>query len=252
MEYNDLVSIVLPVHNAQATLSRCVESLTGQTYKNIEIIAIDDKSTDESFKILKDFSKKDKRIHVFKNKKRYGLAICFNRALRCAKGKFIAFMDPRDRSLQQRIESQVLYLVENPDVVAVGAQCTFLNKHDRCVGKSSNPLEHESIYQRLLTATSLQFETAMINLSLLPKDLLKFTENAYPFVYANVFVKLINYGKLANLAAYLHFHQISSHSHHKKLTTTNRIFSHMLLWYKSITLYDYRPSLRSFSIFIPN
>ena len=83
-----LVSIILPVFNSEKFLHFCLKSLIRQSYKNIEIIAIDDNSKDNSFKILKSFRKQDKRLHVSKNIKKYGFPVCLNRALKKAKGQF--------------------------------------------------------------------------------------------------------------------------------------------------------------------
>src|SRR3954470_6995683 len=93
-----VVSILLPVYNAGKFLPECLESLKEQNYENIQIIAIDDKSKDNSYAILKKFQKQIKGLEVYKNKKHYGLAVCYNRAIRSAQGTFIAFMNPNDIS----------------------------------------------------------------------------------------------------------------------------------------------------------
>ena len=88
-----LISILLPVHNSEKYLSDCLKSLLSQTYKNIEIVAIDDKSSDKSYRILNQFKKTDKRVRVYRNVKRYGIAITLNRLLKKSKGSYLAFMD---------------------------------------------------------------------------------------------------------------------------------------------------------------
>jgi cellulose synthase/poly-beta-1,6-N-acetylglucosamine synthase-like glycosyltransferase len=79
-----LVSVILPVCNASRHLSACLESILKQKHQRIEVIAIDDKSIDASVKILKAYRRRDRRIKVFTNVKRYGLAITLNRALKQA------------------------------------------------------------------------------------------------------------------------------------------------------------------------
>src|SRR3989344_4392867 len=96
MTNSPLVSIVLPVQNCESFLPACLESLLKQSYENIEIIAIDDKSRDNSLKILKYYKKQDNRIKVFSNVKKYGFPVCFNRAFKKANGQFIAFMGAQD------------------------------------------------------------------------------------------------------------------------------------------------------------
>ena len=90
------VSILLPVYKNQDHLRMSVKCLTSQTYKYIEIIAIDDFSPNSSFQILKALAKRYKRLTVKRNKKHYGLAVTLNRAVKKAKGQFIAFASPHD------------------------------------------------------------------------------------------------------------------------------------------------------------
>src|SRR4051812_24815474 len=91
-----VVTVLLPVYNASKFLPECLESLQKQTYGDIQIIAIDDNSKDNSFTILKRFQRQFRGLEVYKNKKHYGIAVCYNRALKLAKGRFITFMNPND------------------------------------------------------------------------------------------------------------------------------------------------------------
>ena len=135
-----LISILLPVHNAEKYLADCLTSLLNQTYKNIEIVAIDDISSDKSYRILNQFRKKDKRIRVYKNVKRYGIGVTLNRLVNKAKGSYIAFMDTNDVSSPNRLKKQLNSWLQIPGIVAVGSQCTFINDHDKKIGKSDFPL----------------------------------------------------------------------------------------------------------------
>src|SRR3990167_9142689 len=141
-----LISIILPVHNSSQHLRECVRSLLSQSYKNIEILAIDDDSKDDSYKTLRKFAKKDKRLKVSRNVKRYGIGITLNRVIKKTKGSFIAFMDAEDISAKDRFKKQLLYLKSNPQVVAVGTQCFFVGKNEKKLGKTNFPKENENIY----------------------------------------------------------------------------------------------------------
>ncbi len=90
------VSIIVPVYNVSQYLSRCLESLINQTLKNIEIIVIDDCSTDNSYQIAKEYEKKDNRIVLLKNEKNEGVAFTRNRGLEIANGEYIGFVDSDD------------------------------------------------------------------------------------------------------------------------------------------------------------
>src|SRR5476651_2799819 len=93
---DSVVTVILPVYNASKYLPDCLNSLAMQSYQNLQIIVIDDHSRDDSLKILRRYKKNFENFEIYPNKKRYGLAICYNRALKRARGKYIAFINPHD------------------------------------------------------------------------------------------------------------------------------------------------------------
>jgi glycosyltransferase involved in cell wall biosynthesis len=101
-----LVSYVLPTYNRQTYLSEAINSILGQTYKNIELIIIDDGSTDDSNIILDYFKKKDKRVKVFHQENK-GISAARNNGIRRAKGDYIAVADSDDLSNPERIKTSV-------------------------------------------------------------------------------------------------------------------------------------------------
>ncbi len=239
-----LVSILLPIHNASKYLKQNLESLLSQSYGHLEIIAIDDGSTDTSLRILKSYARKDKRLKIHKNKKRYGLAVSLNRGLKYATGEFLAFMDADDTSPSDRIVKQINYLTANPKVAAVGTQCQFVNPLTYQITQSAFPTDHESISKTIFAGVTMQPETVMINTTMLPKDLLKFSGTSYRFlpkerriIYVEAFMKLLSYGEFHNLDELLYIH--------KNPETIESMLEHMKLWAKSITIPDYTPSFRS-------
>ena len=239
-----LVSVLLPVHNCELFLADCLTSLVKQNYRQIEIIAIDDKSSDNSLKILKSFAKRYKKVRVFRNIKRYGIVMTLNRLLRRAKGDYIAFMSAKDVASRSKIKKQIEFLLGNPGVVAVGSQCRFMNDKGTLIGKSDFPKENQFIYQSPLHGISLQFETVLINKTLIPKDLLKFQANSDYFIYSDVLLKLLPYGKFANLPKYLHYHRNDPKEYFGDLIV--HLISLIKLWIKSIANYDYQLSIKSF------
>jgi glycosyltransferase involved in cell wall biosynthesis len=239
-----LVSILLPVHNCERYLMDCLTSLIKQSYRQIEIVAIDDRSSDNSLKILKSLAKKYKKIRVYRNVKRYGIVMTLNRLLRRAKGDYVAFMSAKDICSRQRIKKQIEFLLGNQGVVAVGAQCRFVNHRGRIIGKSDFPRENQHIYQSPLHGVSMQFETVLINTTLIPKDLLCFTANSDHFIYSDVLMKLLPYGKFANLPQYLHHHRNDPKAYFEDLRSHS--VSLFKLWVKSIANYDYQLSVKSF------
>lgn len=235
----------MPTFNAGTFIETCLTNLLGQTYKNIEIIAIDDLSKDDTYKKLLAYKKQDKRLRVFRNKKRYGMAICLNRALRRAKGQFITFVDPQDVPGKLKLKKQLSYLLSHPKVVAAGTQCSYITHKGRVLRRSVFPLEHETIYHALLPGMGMLYETALINRGLLPKDVLYFKANTYPAIYSEVFVKLIQYGEIVNLPDFLYGRR-DLHPTQRAIAQYIALFK---LWAKATTLPYYQPSLRS--LFMP-
>jgi glycosyltransferase involved in cell wall biosynthesis len=240
-----VVSVILPVYNAGKFLEDCLSSLEVQTYQDIQIIAIDDHSRDDSVKILRKFKKRFPNFEIYTNKKRYGLAVCYNRALKRAKGKFVAFMNPHDINAISRFKRQVTFLLNNPKTVAVGTQYTSIDDDNKKLVRSELPEEHGTIYDTLIHTSSMHPETIMINRELLPKDLLYFKNHKYPFIFTEVFVKFFQYGKVANIRQSLYFHREGIKRPGRDSSKLSKMVTMMRLWLSSRQNHDYKPSLRT-------
>lgn len=108
---NELVSIIMPSYNTASYIGFTIESILNQTYQEWELIIVDDCSTDETENIV--YSFKDKRIRYYKNEKNLGAAICRNRALREARGRWIAFLDSDDLWKSEKLEKQIAFMKKN-------------------------------------------------------------------------------------------------------------------------------------------
>ena len=95
METNAMISIIIPVYNVENYLNRCIDSVLSQTYKNLEIILIDDGSTDSSSKICDFYQEKDRRVIAY-HKRNEGQGIARNYGIDRSKGEYIMFVDSDD------------------------------------------------------------------------------------------------------------------------------------------------------------
>lgn len=231
---DQLVSIILPVRNAETTLRACLESLLAQTYTHFEIIAIDDKSRDKTFSILKEYRRRDKRLIISRNVKQYGLTITLNRAVKKAKGSYIAFMNQKDICTPDKLKRQVHYLRRHSKVVALGTQTTFIDSSGRQLTKSSFPTDHEHISRTFLTSDALQLESMLINRYLLPRDLLKFGTERYPVLYRSLIAKMLPYGSLANVNQNLYL-RTREEGHIDSMKA--KAMHHLVLWMKARFIY---------------
>lgn len=139
-----LVSVLIAVFNASSYIIDAVNSILLQTYPNFEVIIIDDASTDDSLEKIKQFS--DIRVKIFENTQNWGLAKSLNIGLSKCEGKYIVRMDADDLSYPDRIEKQVAFLEEHPDLSAVSSWMIEFNdegKHSLTKYRS-NPEEIKS------------------------------------------------------------------------------------------------------------
>ena len=115
------ISVVMPVYNREDLLPRAIDSILNQTYKDFELIIVDDGSTDSSENIARIYAQKDSRVKVIKNKENKGISFSRNKGMDAAKGKYIAIMDSDDQALPFRLEKSIKVLEENPKYVALSA-----------------------------------------------------------------------------------------------------------------------------------
>ncbi len=107
-----LISIVIPVYNSEQYLSNCLESIINQTYKNLEIILVNDGSTDNSLDILKEYQKIDKRIKII-NTENHGVSHARNTGIKNTKGEYISFVDSDDTIEIDTIETLYNDLIDS-------------------------------------------------------------------------------------------------------------------------------------------
>lgn len=109
---NDLVSIIMPSYNTAVYITESIQSVLAQTYKDWELIIVDDCSTDNTDELVNQYLS-DKRIRYIKNDTNSGAAVSRNRALREAKGKWIAFLDSDDLWEPDKLQKQIAFMKDN-------------------------------------------------------------------------------------------------------------------------------------------
>ncbi|WP_022756283.1 glycosyltransferase family 2 protein [Butyrivibrio fibrisolvens] len=117
-----LISVIMSVYNEHEYISEAIDSLLSQTYSNFELIIIDDCSTDDTVEIIDRYASNDDRIKLYQNKENAGLTRNLNKALKLAKGDYIARMDGDDIAMPERFEKEVMYLESHKDVALVSCQ----------------------------------------------------------------------------------------------------------------------------------
>ncbi len=120
-----MVSVIVPTFNREKTILRAINSILKQTYKDIEIIIVDDCSNDNTENIIKSLD--NDRVIYIKHKKNMGACAARNTGIKVAKGDYIAFLDSDDEWLSEKVEKQINFLLQNnADIVF----CSFISFHN--------------------------------------------------------------------------------------------------------------------------
>lgn len=206
------VSVLFPVYNSSLYLKDSLYSLLQQHYKNIEIIAINDGSTDNSLSILQDAN--DSRIRIVNNKKNMGLIYTLNKGLKYCTGDYIARMDSDDIAHRNRIAVQVSFLSRRKDVDLCG---TYM----KCIGSQNHvvkyPVLHDDIKVRLLFCNSIAHPTVMFRKELYTCGDFTYDSELLSAEDYGLWVKLANHYTFENIPKVLHYYRIHRDNLSKRL-----------------------------------
>lgn len=221
-----LVSILIPCYNVEEYVEESLSSILNQTYSNLEIIAINDCSTDNTGEILNYIATKDKRVKVITNDVNLKLINTLNKGIEFCNGEYIARMDADDISLPTRIEKEVLFLEKNKDHDIVSTQFyAFRSENPSRRDLNHSPTLDKELRAYLLFRSGICHPAVMMRKRMFTELEMKF-ESEYLHVEDYAFWSEAVYKtKLANLSEPLllyrvHKHQISSL--HEDLQTENK------------------------------
>ena len=127
---NVLVTMAIPFYNSERYLASAIQSVINQTYQNWELLLMDDGGLDSSIFIAREFALHDARIRIVSDGENKGLACRLNESIAIAKGEIYARMDDDDIMTIDRIEEQVRYLEEHPEVDVIGSSAIVIDENN--------------------------------------------------------------------------------------------------------------------------
>jgi glycosyltransferase involved in cell wall biosynthesis len=197
MDSNIKISILLPAYNAEKTISKSIESILNQSYKNFELIILNDGSTDSTQEIINTYS--DPRIVAMENESNIGLINTLNKGFTLSKGTFIARIDADDIWIDvDKLSNQVDFLIKNPNHVLVGTQAII--KNGKGNSQTCYPLSDSEIRKSILSKNPFLHSSIVFK-----KDVLReipYRKEDYLVEDYSLWLRLGLLGKFANLPDY--------------------------------------------------
>lgn len=152
------ISIIMPARDAQATIREAIESVLKQTFRDFELIVIDDASSDGTSKVVKEFS--DSRVNLIELQITHGIGEALNLGMSSARGEFLARMDADDISLPNRLQKQLEFLSQRKDIDIVGSWSQAFGVADYL---EKVPITHADLMAEMAFSCPLVHPTIMIS-----------------------------------------------------------------------------------------
>jgi glycosyltransferase involved in cell wall biosynthesis len=202
-----LVSVLMPVYNAQTYLAEAIDCILAQTFDDWEMICVDDGSADSSLAILRDYSKRHAQIRVI-TRPNTGIVGALNDGLDAACGQYIARMDADDWCSEVRFARQVDCLDARLDCVAVGSWIQRTDPYGSPAGTQEPPIEHDVIDRGLLDGDA----SVLVHASLMMRaDALRevggWRDGTDWVEDLDLFLRLTEHGQVANIPEYLYIYR---------------------------------------------
>ena len=158
------ISVIMSVKDGYNTLSKAIDSIINQTFKEWEFIICDDGSTDDTYSLLLEYAKLDSRICVIRNTKSHGLAYSLNECIKLSKSNILARQDADDYSDMKRFEIQYKFVVEHPQYAIVGTCWYNVDEHGKSIEcyVKNNPTARDMIRGGLYLHPSWMMRKDMI------------------------------------------------------------------------------------------
>jgi glycosyltransferase involved in cell wall biosynthesis len=222
-----LVSVNIAAYNCEATIVECIESVLAQTYTNLEILVLDDYSTDQTLRLVQEKFEDEEKLIILKNEENLGISQTQNKLRQKSSGELIAIIDSDDICLPERIEKQVSFLEGHPEISLLGTNIKVL-EDQKVHSQNFMPLktDHDSIAKQLRYLTAIFHPTLMIRSQV--KTLISYDPRFQAAVDYDYYLKALEAGfKFSNLPEELVIYRI----HDQAIGTRKRITQLLSAYY---------------------
>lgn len=235
------VSIIMPAYNSEKYISAAIESVLNQTYKDFELIIIDDASTDSTYNIISSYMNQDSRIKVIKNSKNLNIGESLNKGVAAATSDLIARMDSDDICFENRIELQVKYLLANPHIAVVGSDILLIDEQGNDIHTRAYYYTDNDIKKRMLRYSPFAHPSVMYRKKVF-MEFSGYDSSKSPSEDIDLWFRIGTKHSFANierpLIKYRYFHKSSSNRNLRRLEINT-----IKMRYQAIKKFGYRPSV---------
>ncbi|MBK8475409.1 MAG: glycosyltransferase [Opitutaceae bacterium] len=206
------ISVIVPVYNAAHYLAAAITSVQAQTFRDFEIIAVDDGSTDDSKAVLDRLAAADARLQVV-SRPNTGIVGALNDGLAAARGEFVARMDADDLSLPPRFARQLAFLHTHPECVCVGSAFLYMDASGSLLKECRRPTDHATIERELLAGNggAIIHPAAMFRRAAVERAG-RYRPEAQWIEDLDLYLRLARRGHLANLPEVLFHYRLHEQS----------------------------------------
>lgn len=236
-------------YNTAEYIDEAIQSILGQTYTNFEFIILDDCSTDNTWDKIKKYSLKDKRIVAIKNKKNLRIPRARDKIISIVQGKYLAVMDSDDYSYPNRLEKQVIFMDNNPDIVVSGSNVEVCDSNLKVLNKRVYNFTDQKIREKLFRYSPFCHPATIYKTDIVKKiggynEALDYGAEDY-----DLYFRLGLYGKFGNIEDILFKLRTHQNSISQKKTTMMELAT-LYIRIKAVMEYGYKMNLTDKLYFI--
>lgn len=207
---NPKVSVIMPVFNGERFIAEAIESILQQTYRNFELILINDCGMDGSMDIARAYGKLDDRIRIINNDCNHGIAYSRNVGLARSRGKYIAIMDDDDYAFNYRLEKQVAFLENNPEYDVVGGKAQWIDEQGNIIKPEVNVLKDaKKIKTMFLFFNIFNNSEVMFRKSVIEENGIKYEDGLLGMEDFKFWIRVSKIAAMTNLDELILGHRIS-------------------------------------------
>jgi glycosyltransferase involved in cell wall biosynthesis len=216
---NPLVTVFIPVYNGEKYIREALDSILNQTYKNLDVLIVDDGSTDRSVQIIQSYN--DPRIRLIQNSQNKGIPYTRNIAIREARGKYLVLMDADDIASPKRIELQVAYLENHLEIDAVGSY--YIKFTETSKKKIAPPfISPKDLQMMMIFFDPIANPSSTVRVESIKKYKLSYHPNYFVAQDYDFWARLSKVGKISILPEFLLYYR-SGHDNITKKSISTRL-----------------------------